>query len=103
MDLHILAYFINHQDKRLLKWLDEIHREKVRQVALRIEKLNELGFVFTIEDVKKFSGERIPTGMSYLKAILSRKENRGDERIRRFTEGDRANSPYVNFYRDYLF
>jgi hypothetical protein len=74
----------------------------LRQAVKRIEKLNELGFVFSIEDVKKFSGERIPTGMSFLKAIVSREENKKDERIVRFLKGDRSHSPYVNFYLDYL-
>ena len=101
-DLHILAYFIDYQSVELTRWLEEIHREKLRQAVLRIEKLNELGFVFSIDDVKKFSGERIPTGMSFLKAIVSREENRGDARIGRFLKGDRSHSPYVNFYLDYL-
>jgi len=101
-DLHILAYFIDHHSEELRHWLQEIHAEKTIQSLQRIEKLNELGFVFSIEDVKKFSGERIPTGISFLKAIVSREENRNDERIRRFTDGDRSHSPYVNFYRDYL-
>ena len=101
-DLHILAYFIDYQSVELTRWLEEIHQEKLRQAVLRIEKLNELGFVFSIDDVKKFSGERLPTGMSFLKAIVNREENRGDERITRFLTGDRSHSPYVNFYLDYL-
>ena len=101
-DLHILAYFIDYRSEELKKWLEEVHEEKIVQSGKRIEKLNELGFVFSMDDVKKFSGKRIPTGISFLKAIVSRKENRSDERIVRFTEGDRSHSPYVNFYRDYL-
>jgi predicted metal-dependent phosphoesterase TrpH len=101
-DLHILAYYIDYRSAELKKWLEELHEEKIIQSVKRIEKLNELGFVFSIDDVKKFSGERIPTGLSFLKAIVSRKENRGEERIMRFTDGDRSHSPYVNFYRDYL-
>ncbi|MDX1779214.1 MAG: hypothetical protein R3339_10065, partial [Thermodesulfobacteriota bacterium] len=98
----ILAYFIDHQSVELRRWLREIHQEKLNQAVKRIEKLNQLGFVFSADDVKKFSGDRIPTGMSFLKAIASRQENNGDERIKRFLDGDRSNSPYVNFYLDYL-
>lgn len=101
-DLHILAYFIDYRSVELNGWLEEIHQEKQRQAARRIQKLNELGFVFSMDDVKKFSGDRIPTGMSFLKAIRSREENHGDPRIRRFVDGDRSDSPYVNFYLDYL-
>ena len=102
LDLHILAYFIEYQSEELASWLEEIYREKQRQAVKRIEKLNELGFVFSADDLKKISGDKIPTGMSFLKAIMSREENKSDPRIRRFIDGERAFSPYVNFYLDYL-
>lgn len=101
-DLHMLAYFIDYQGRELSGWLDEIYREKQKQAVKRIERLNELGFIFSADDLKRFSGDKIPTGMSFLKAIISREENRGDSRIKRFLDGERADSPYVNFYRDYL-
>lgn len=102
LDLHILAYFIDPRSSELQSWLEEIHRKKVEQAKKRMGKLKELGFFFTKDDLQKYSGGRIPTGMSYLKAILSRKENRNDPRLRPYIEGKRSNSPYVNFYRDYL-
>lgn len=102
LDLHVLAYFIDHASPRLAAWLLEIREEKKRQAGLRVRKLNELGFVLSIQDVEKFAAGREPTGISYLKAIISREENRGDERIQRFIDGDRSDSPYLNFYRDYL-
>jgi len=101
-DLHMLACFIDCQSRELKSWLEEIYEEKQRQAVRRIEKLNELGFVFSVDDVKKFSGDKIPTGISFLKAIRSREENKGDPRIKRFVDGDRSDSPYVNFYLDYL-
>lgn len=101
-DLHILAYFIDYQSRGLSDWLEEIYQEKRRQAVKRMEKLNELGFIFSADDVEKFSEDKIPTGMSFLKAIMSREENRGDPRIKRFIDGDRSDSPYVNFYLDYL-
>jgi predicted metal-dependent phosphoesterase TrpH len=101
-DLHMLAYFIDYQSKELRDWLYEIYQEKRRQAVKRIEKLNELGFMFSADDVRKISGDKIPTGMSFLKAIIDREENRGDPRIKRFIDGERSDSPYVNFYLDYL-
>jgi len=101
-DLHILGYFIEHDNLRLISWLEEIHREKELQAKRRIEKLQSLGFVLTAGDVEKFSQGRMPTGVSYLKAILSRKENQNDTRLTAYTHGDRSESPYVNFYLDYL-
>lgn len=102
LDLHILGYFIDPRDELLKEWLREIHLKKWRQAEKRVQKLNELGFVFTWDDLRKFSGKQIPTGMSFLQAILSRPENLNDPRLYPYIKGDRSNSPYVNFYRDFL-
>jgi predicted metal-dependent phosphoesterase TrpH len=102
LDPHILAYFINPRNPALKDWLETIHQKKKEQAKKRMEKLNKLGFPFTWDDLRKFCGDRIPTGISFLKAILSREENRNDPRLRPDIRGDRSFSPYVNFYRDYL-
>lgn len=102
LDLHMLAYFIDPCSPDLRRWLEEIHQQKVEQAQKRRVRLNELGFFFTERDLIRFSEGRIPTGMSYLKAILSRKENQSDPRLQPYIKGNRSRSPYVNFYRDYL-
>lgn len=102
MDLHLLAYFIDPGSPNLQAFLQALNQKKKEQAEKRVEKLNELGFVFTWEDLMRFSGESIPTGASYLKAVLSRKENACDIRLRPYIDGDRAYSPYFNFYRDFL-
>ena len=102
LDLHILAYFIDPRSSALRQWMGEIHGKKVEQARRRMEKLNELGFLFTEDDLNTFSEGCLPTGRSFLEAILSRPENRNDPRLRPYIDGDRSASPYVNFYRDYL-
>ena len=102
LDLHLLAYFIDPRRPELQEWLEEIDREKAEQARKRVEKLNALGFFFTEKDLNVFSEGRLPTGMSFLKAILSHPENRQDPRLRPYIDGERSRSPYVNFYRDYL-
>ena len=102
LDLHILAYFIDPRSSALRQWMGEIHGKKVEQARRRMEKLNELGFLFTEDDLNTFSEGCLPTGRSFLEAILSRPENRKDPRLRPYIDGDRSASPYVNFYRDYL-
>ncbi len=102
LDLHLLAYYVDSVNPELQDWMEEIRRKKVEQAEGRLVKLNELGFRFTWDDLKRFSGWRIPTGMSYLRAILSRSENLADPRLKPYISGERSRSPYVNFYRDYL-
>lgn len=102
LDLHLLAFFIDPENPSLKNWLEEIHRKKREQAQIRMDKLNELGFIFKEDDLRKFCGNRIPTGVSFLQAIFSRKENQQDPRLRSYRDGERSHSPYVNFYRDFL-
>ncbi len=102
LDLHVLGFFLQPQNPDLQEWFQEIQEKKRVQAEKRLRRLNELGFIFSWRDLKKFSGERMPTGMSFLQAIVSREENRGDPRLEPYLRGHRSNSPYVNFYRDYL-
>ncbi len=102
LDLHLLAFYIQPQDPALIHWLETIQRKKEEQAEKRVAKLNELGFIFDGHDLRAFSADHIPTGVSFLKAILSRKENENDPRLRPYIDGHRSASPYVNFYRDYL-
>lgn len=102
LDLHILGYFINHRDEAVKHWLDEIISAKKTQAFERFKRLKEIGFVIDFDDVIRFSEGNIPTGLSYLKAIFSKRENLNDPRIRVYVDGDRSNSPYYNFYIDYI-
>ncbi|MBU1207172.1 MAG: PHP domain-containing protein [Proteobacteria bacterium] len=102
LDLHLLTFYIQPRHQALRDWLKSIHQKKKEQAEKRVLKLNELGFIFDWNDLGKFSADRIPTGMSFLQAILSRKENLSDLRLKPYIDGQRSNSPYVNFYRDYL-
>lgn len=101
-DLHLLAYYINYRDPQFLAWLENINEEKRSQAVKRFEKLRELGFVLDYADVERFAKGYIPSGATFLKAILSREENLKDPRIMPYIDGDRSDSPSLNFYLDYL-
>jgi len=102
IDLHVLAYGIEPGSPALLAWLAEIEEEKRWQSAERLKRFRAIGFALDEADVDRFSAGRTPTGASYLKALLSRPENAGDERLPPYVSGEKANSPYYNFYRDFL-
>ncbi|MCK5552523.1 MAG: hypothetical protein KAJ09_05200, partial [Deltaproteobacteria bacterium] len=101
-DFHLLGYFIDHRDERLLRWLEGLGVNKRRQIRQRVKRLRELGFTLSVGDVERLSIGREPTGVSYLNALLAREENRTDPRLRAYIDGDRSDSPYLNFYLDYL-
>ncbi len=101
-DFHLLGYFIDHRDQGLLRWLKGLEADKRRQIRQRVNRLRELGFTLSAKDVERYSLGREPTGVSYLKALLEREENRRDFRLRVYIDGERSDSPYLNFYLDYL-
>ena len=101
-DFHLLGYFIDHRDEGLLRWLKGLEVNKRRQIRQRVSRLRELGLTLSVKDVERHSLGREPTGVSYLKALLEREENRKDPRLRVYIDGERSDSPYLNFYLDYL-
>ena len=101
-DFHLLGYFIDHRDEGLLRWLKGLEVNKRRQIRQRVNRLRKLGFTLSTEDVERHSVGREPTGVSYLKALLEREENRRSPRLKAYIDGERSDSPYLNFYLDYL-
>lgn len=57
-----------------------------------------MGFSLRKEDIKGW-GRSVPTGVTMLRALAAC--NPEDPRLLRYTRGDRSDSPYLNFYRDY--
>lgn len=102
LDLHLLAYYIDHRNPQFTAWLDSINEEKKDQAVKRFEKLRGLGFALDYADVERFARGYIPSGATFLKAILSMEENHKDPRIKRYINGDRSDSPSLNFYLDFL-
>jgi predicted metal-dependent phosphoesterase TrpH len=101
-DFHLLGYFIDHRDEGLLLWLKGLEADKGRQIRQRVSRLRKLGFALSAEDVERQALGKEPTGVSYLKALLEREENRRDPRLKDYIDGERSDSPYLNFYLDYL-
>lgn len=54
-EVHILGYFIDHKDKRLINLSQEIKLSRINRGLRIIEKLKSLGIDINIEDIKSFS------------------------------------------------
>lgn len=55
-DVHILGYFMDHQDERLRDYLVFFRRERVRRAERIVRKLNNLNVPLTMEEVMKCAG-----------------------------------------------
>jgi len=101
LDLHILGYFIDYNDKNLKDWLVDIHQQKIIQSEARGAALRDIGLFIDKNLLQKYSKGRIPTGYSFLSALLNDPRNDSKIILDPFRpEGARADSPYYNFYED---
>ncbi len=102
LDLHLLAYGIDFTNPSCSQWMEEIFEAKLRQTKKRVEKLKALGFKIDFDTLMKIAGNKQPTGGDYVRALSQDPEGRNDPRVRAYIDGERSNSPYLNFYLDWL-
>ncbi len=102
-DLHMLAYGFDPSNNDFTAWLKQLETSKWEQARGRLQKLKELGFAIEWEKLIKQSGGNIPSGMNFVKTMLASNQNDSDSRLDPYRPGgSRADSPYLNFYLDYL-
>lgn len=102
MDIHILAYFIEHRDKELGRWLGEIHEAKYVQADKRLAALKNMDFSIEKKDIDRFAKGKPPSGATFLSALLCTDKGKNDIRLQPYINGNRSDSPSLNFYLDYF-
>lgn len=101
-DLHLLGYFIDYEGEACRAYMDEIYRGKLLQTRARVDRLAELGFIIDYEELMEISEGRLPAGKQYIAAMRLHEDNFKNPDFMAFIEGPRSNSPYLNFYLDWL-
>lgn len=71
-EVHILGYFIDYENKELLKFLTALRYTRVNRLAKMIKKLNELGSSITMEDITEDLSEDISIGRPHIAKALVR-------------------------------
>lgn len=57
-EVHILGYFINYKDPKIIETTNLLKQSRLIRGEKIIEKINNLGFKISIEEVKELSGEK---------------------------------------------
>ncbi len=96
---HLLLYGFDPDDGELEAFLDTCCRALWDEITSVLKEFQALGFDIERTDVADW-GRSVPTGVSLLRALLRR--NAADSRLQPYLKGDRADSPYLHFYQDYL-
>lgn len=71
-EMHILGYFIDYKDPRLTEGLDRLRQFRENRNPLIVEKLRELGFDITMQEVINAAGGNI-VGRPHFAAVMVRK------------------------------
>jgi len=101
-DLHLLAYGIHFDRAECRAWMEQIRSAKLDHTRRRVARLKQLGFRIDYDELMQISQGKMPTGGDYVKALSQDPEGRQDPRVRNYLDGPRSNSPYMNFYLDWL-
>jgi len=101
-DLHLLAYGIHFDQAECRAWMEKIKTAKLDQTRKRVDKLKELGFRIDYDELMQISRGKMPTGGDYVRALSQDPQGRQDPRVINYIDGPRSNSPYMNFYLDWL-
>ncbi len=74
-DVHILGYFIQHQNKEFLNTLTELLKVRDHRNEMMVDKLNELGIPITMDEVKgKLRREGANVGRPHIAEVLIEKK-----------------------------
>ncbi|SHF03373.1 hypothetical protein SAMN02746089_01195 [Caldanaerobius fijiensis DSM 17918] len=58
-DVHILGYYINYKDARLIKTLADLIRRREERAQKIVKILNDIGLYISLKDVKEWGGKYI--------------------------------------------
>ena len=101
--VHLLGYFMDPFEERLVEELSRLDSAKRKQAKLRAERLRQLGFVFADSDVARYARGKVPVGPIFGMAIINNPANDRDARLLPYREGgERAEQPYYYFDKDFL-
>lgn len=95
---HLLLYGYDPDDGVLSSFLRDACLSAWSRAGACLDMFRRMGFDVGVDDVSGW-GFSVPTGVTLLNALLRR--NGDHPALRPYLVGEKAASPYVNFYRDF--
>jgi hypothetical protein len=100
--LHILGYYIDYNSPKIEELLGGLEEAKKEQFYGRIERLQELGFNITEQEVLEASDNDRPLGGFIAEVLLAKDESRKNPDLETYYTGEKSDQPYFNFYLDFF-
>jgi len=102
MFLHLLGYYINVDDERLIARLDELEKARWQQAWARVANLRHLGFAIDDEEFLRQANGKPPVGPIIARALFAHPANAQDPRLEPYRSGDRSDKPFYYFDKDWM-
>jgi predicted metal-dependent phosphoesterase TrpH len=99
---HLLAPLVDSESVELRAKLADLVEARRRQARARVNKLRDLGFEITFEEVIEPTGNPIATGPAIAQTLLAKPESQDSPRLRPYIQGAKAARGAIAFYRDFF-
>lgn len=101
-EFHLLLPFVDWESPVLGKMTQRVAAGRFEEARERVEKLVELGFDLTWDEVRRESAPFAPLGVTIAQVVLRKGAGGRDPSVDRYFQGgDAGLAPYA-FYRDYF-
>jgi len=101
-EFHLLLPFVDWKSPALSELVDEVAARRVQEAQERVEKLRNLGFEITWEEISRAAGPHPPLGVTIAQYLLRKSEMSGDPSLKKYSKKRNKDfAPYL-FYRDYF-
>ena len=105
-EFHLLAPLVDWQSANMVKLLADIRFQRLEQTRERIEKLQQVGFDVTYEEVVQATGENSVTGPAIASVVLKKETNSSHPDLSAYRKPDpdasALGSLEARFYRDFF-
>jgi hypothetical protein len=101
-EFHLLLPFVDWTSGEVAKLIVQVTKRRFQEAKERVEKLKQLGFKITWEEVLESSAPFPPLGVTIAQLLLKQGEDKGDPSLEKYyTEENVLLAPYI-FYKDYF-
>jgi predicted metal-dependent phosphoesterase TrpH len=101
-EFHLLLPFVDWNSEQLKELIETVRERRFLEARERVERLVQLGFDLTWEEVREASAPFAPLGVTIAQVVLRKAEKSGDPAFAHYFQGDNASlAPYA-FYKDHF-
>lgn len=102
-NLHLLGYGIDESSSDFVELENNFTKLAFNAVEPKIEKLRELDFIITEDELYRLAGDRVPQEEQMAELILNTPQNNNNPLLLPYRSGgSRSDMPLINFFWDFF-